>query len=157
MERFLWCQESVFSDVTSPANTKHSSKPVIKFSKLPSRKNACDRLIPPSLTVSRDGHTEKTMLPFPSHWMGYDRGDSFPFDFEPNGIQFGSKSNVKLSPRSYSIQCERKWKHNFLIAWSAVPTAPIPSWNRSDKNISFSYRKTAVFNGKTLWFWHEKC
>ena len=22
--------------------------------------------------------------------MGYDRGDSFPFDFEPNGIQFGS-------------------------------------------------------------------
>ena len=22
--------------------------------------------------------------------MGYDRGDSFPFDFEPNGIPFGS-------------------------------------------------------------------
>ena len=21
--------------------------------------------------------------------MGYDRGDSFPFNFEPNGIQFG--------------------------------------------------------------------
>ena len=21
--------------------------------------------------------------------MGYDRGDSFPFDFEPNGIPFG--------------------------------------------------------------------
>ena len=28
--------------------------------------------------------------------MGYDRGDSFPFDFEPNGIQFGSKSKGKL-------------------------------------------------------------
>ena len=24
--------------------------------------------------------------------MGYDRGDSFPFNFEPNGIPFGSKS-----------------------------------------------------------------
>ena len=24
--------------------------------------------------------------------MGYDRGDSFPFDFELNGIPFGSKS-----------------------------------------------------------------
>ena len=41
--------------------------------------------------------------------MGYDRGDSFPFDFEPNG-----KSKEKLSPRSYPIQCERKWKHSFL-------------------------------------------
>ena len=46
--------------------------------------------------------------------MGYDRGDSFPFDFESNGIQFGSKSKGKLSPRSYPIQCERKWKYSFL-------------------------------------------
>ena len=27
--------------------------------------------------------------------MGYDRGDSFPFDFEPNEIPFGSKSKGK--------------------------------------------------------------
>ena len=33
--------------------------------------------------------------------MGYDRGDSFLFDFEPNGILFGSKSKGKLSPRSH--------------------------------------------------------
>ena len=46
--------------------------------------------------------------------MGYDRGDSFPFDFEPNEIQFSSKSKRKLSPRLYPIQCERKWKHSFL-------------------------------------------
>ena len=46
--------------------------------------------------------------------MGYDRGDSFPFDFEPKGIQFGSKSKGKLSTRSYPIQCERKWKHSFI-------------------------------------------
>ena len=45
--------------------------------------------------------------------MGYDRG-SFPFDFEPNGIQFGSKSKEKLSPRSYPIQFERNWKYRFL-------------------------------------------
>ena len=48
--------------------------------------------------------------------MGYDRGDSFPFDFEPNGIPFRSKSRRKLSPRSYPIDCERKWKRSFLSA-----------------------------------------
>ena len=46
--------------------------------------------------------------------MGYDRGDSFPSDFEPNRIPFGSKLKGKLSPRSYSIQFEKKWKYNFL-------------------------------------------
>ena len=46
--------------------------------------------------------------------MGYDRGDGFPFDFEPNGIPFGSKSNGKLSPRSDPIQFERKWNTSFL-------------------------------------------
>ena len=46
--------------------------------------------------------------------MGYDRGDSFPLDFQPNGIPFGSQSKRKLSPRSYPIQCERKPKHSFL-------------------------------------------
>ena len=30
--------------------------------------------------------------------MGYDRDDSFPFDFEPNRVPFGSKSKEKLSP-----------------------------------------------------------
>ena len=44
--------------------------------------------------------------------MGYDRGESFPFDFEPNEIPFGSKSKGKLSP--YPIQCERKCKYSFL-------------------------------------------
>ena len=29
--------------------------------------------------------------------MGYDRGDSFPFDFEPNRIPICSKSKGKLS------------------------------------------------------------
>ena len=27
--------------------------------------------------------------------MGYNRGDSFPFDFEPNGILFGSKLTLQ--------------------------------------------------------------
>ena len=27
---------------------------------------------------------------FLSYWKEYDRGDSFPFDHESNGIQFGS-------------------------------------------------------------------
>ena len=46
--------------------------------------------------------------------MGYDRGDRFPFDFEPNEIPFGSKSKGNLSPRSYPIHCERNWKYSFL-------------------------------------------
>ena len=46
--------------------------------------------------------------------MGYDRGDSFPFDFEPNGILFGSKLKGKLSPRSYPIPFERNWEYSFL-------------------------------------------
>ena len=46
--------------------------------------------------------------------MGYDRGDSFPFDFEPNGIPFSSKSKGKPSLRSYPIQCEGKWEYSFL-------------------------------------------
>ena len=50
--------------------------------------------------------------------MRYDRGDSFPFDFEPNGSPFGSKSKRKLLPRSYPIQFERKWKYSFLSAVS---------------------------------------
>ena len=48
--------------------------------------------------------------------MGYDGGDSFPFDFEPNGTPFGSKSKGKLSPRYYPIQLERKWNTSFLSA-----------------------------------------
>ena len=46
--------------------------------------------------------------------MGYDHSDSFPFDSEPIGIPFNSKPKGKLSPRSYPIQCERKWKYSFL-------------------------------------------
>ena len=45
--------------------------------------------------------------------MEFDRGDSLLFDFEPNGIQFGSKSTKNLSPRSYFIEIERKWKSIF--------------------------------------------
>ena len=51
--------------------------------------------------------------------MGYDRGGSYPSNFEPNGHPFGLKSNGKLSPRSYPMQCERKWKHGFLSAGSS--------------------------------------
>ena len=50
--------------------------------------------------------------------MGYDRGDSFPLDFEPNAIPFGSKYKGKLSPRSYPIQCERNLKYSFIGVWS---------------------------------------
>ena len=56
----------------------------------------------------------KLYFQFLSHWMGYDRGDSIPLDFEPNGILFCSKSKGKLLPWSYPIHIERKWKYSFL-------------------------------------------
>ena len=46
--------------------------------------------------------------------MECDHGDSFLINFEPNGAPFGTKSNGKLSPRSYPIQFERKWSTSFL-------------------------------------------
>ena len=52
--------------------------------------------------------------------MVYDLGDSFPFDFEPNGIPFGSKSKGKLTPRSYPIHCERQWKYSFLSVYHTI-------------------------------------
>ena len=48
--------------------------------------------------------------------MGYDRGYSFPFDFEPNEIPIGSKLKGKLLPRSYPIQFEKKMNYSFLSA-----------------------------------------
>ena len=52
--------------------------------------------------------------------MGYDDGDSFPFDFEPNGIPFDSKSKGKLSPRW-------KWKFSFLSVDTCYATARMNS------------------------------
>ena len=34
----------------------------------------------------------KLVFHFLANSMGYDHGDSFPFDFEPNGIPFGSEN-----------------------------------------------------------------
>ena len=71
-------------------------------------------------------HVWKTDFYFLSNCMEYDRGDSFPYGFEPNGIffgwtkfgffepngiLFGSKSIGKLSPISYSVWFE--WKFYF--------------------------------------------
>ena len=35
----------------------------------------------------------KLVFHFHSNWIGYDRSDRFPFDFEPNQISIGSKKN----------------------------------------------------------------
>ena len=64
--------------------------------------------------------------------MGYNR---FPFNFEPNGIPFGTKLKGKLSPRSYSIQFERKLKYSFLSVLAKQTNEIHPS-NRQ-KNIIF--------------------
>ena len=59
--------------------------------------------------------------------MGYDRGDGFPLDFEPNAILFGSKSRGKPSPRSYPTQRDRKLKYSFLSAVGSKISESLPS------------------------------
>ena len=57
--------------------------------------------------------------------MGYDRGDSFPFDFEPNGDPFGSKFKRKLSPRSdIHIDIPFNVKGNGNIIFSVYTPSP---------------------------------
>ena len=76
-----------------------------------------------------------------SNWMGYDRGDSFFFRGDPNGIPLGSKSKGKLSPR-YRIHFERNWKYCFLsVGLHACPTPNSSSlwvfpcgWNITQNN-----------------------
>ena len=47
--------------------------------------------------------------------MGYDRGDSFPFDFEPNGIPFGSE-NRKENCNHDHIPFNLKGKGNIVFS-----------------------------------------
>ena len=53
---------------------------------------------------------------FLSNQMGYNRGDSFPFDFEQHGISFSSKSKGKLSPQLFPIRYERKLKSSLFFS-----------------------------------------
>ena len=48
--------------------------------------------------------------------MGYDRGDSFLLDFEPNGNPFGSKSNEKLSVNQDHIPFNGKENGNIVFS-----------------------------------------
>ena len=51
--------------------------------------------------------------------MGYGGcGDSFPFNFEPNGILFGLKSKGKLSPQPYPF--DLKGNGNTVFAVHAI-------------------------------------
>ena len=93
--------------------------------------------------------------------MGYDHGDSFPFDFEPNGIPFGSKG--KLSPGSYPIQSERNWKYSFFsdaapfIGRSGIKNIPsvlvygVPR-NQNTKRVIGSCFECLFLSLRSRWF-----
>ena len=54
--------------------------------------------------------------------MGYDRGDSFPSNFEPNVISFGSKLVGKLSQFSQCTGVLFRWdKTSFMRVSNRVP------------------------------------
>ena len=56
----------------------------------------------------RPSSLRKLYFHFLSHRMGYDRGDSFPIDFEPNEIQFGSKSKGNFERNGIHLVQNRK-------------------------------------------------
>ena len=104
---------------------------------------------------------------FHSNSKEYDRSDSFPFDYEPNGIPFGSRSKGKLSVQSFPFQFERKknlifsvivsktlknianngtsikLKHPSIVKYhySALDSKsnPINKWAYSDEKIFFEF------------------
>ena len=99
----------------------------------------------------------------------------FTFDSEPNGIQFGSKSKLKPSPRLYCIEFERKcdeclWvqhEHSAcnLFPWTfrnyAIPWALHHKWIQGN-SLSGSYEKKDRsldrldhINKQSVWI-HEK-
>ena len=53
--------------------------------------------------------------------MGYDRGDSFSFDFEPNGIPFGSE-NGKENCHHNHIPFNARGIGNIVFSVNASPT-----------------------------------
>ena len=54
--------------------------------------------------------------------MGYDRGDMFPFDFEPNGIPFVSENRKETCPHDH-IPFNLKGNGNIVFAvYTLVPT-----------------------------------
>ena len=86
--------------------------------------------------------------------MGYDRGDSFPFDFEPNGFLFGSKSNGKLSPRSYPIQFERIWNASFLSVAPFLCDVPLVNINMDRLSNTTIMRNSITNEGKNKMSWN---
>jgi len=84
--------------------------------------------------------TEKTRFPFPSALNGIWLWRQFSCRFwtKWNSIWF-RKSTGKLSPRSYPIQCERKWKYSFLIVaflarLETLPRSLVVFFSRTGKN-----------------------
>ena len=80
--------------------------------------------------------------------MEHDHGDNFSFDFEPNGILFSSKLDRKLSPRSYSIQFERKGKSIFVsvtsIAMLRFSSVSHPLLFRFSASLPFLFHSTST-------------
>ena len=66
--------------------------------------------------------------------MGCDGGASFPFDFEPNGLPFGSRSREGLSPRSCPILCGGRWRYG-LLRKSFISNFKNPSRKTREYNI----------------------
>ena len=53
-------------------------------------------LISGTIRVAKYATLRKLYFHFLSNWRGYGSGDSFPFDFEPNGSLFGCTDCVQI-------------------------------------------------------------
>ena len=72
------------------------------------------RTYPLSDCIIIKNHARKLCFHFLSHRMGQDRGDSIIFDFEPNGILFGSK-NLKENCHHDHIPFNSKGNGNMVF------------------------------------------
>ena len=85
---------------------------------------------------------------FLSHWLGYDRGDSFPFDLKPNGILFGLNRNENC--HHHHIPFNVKIIGNIVFS---VWTFQLKKWKLSQSLTmnSCAFEPTCVFSLQILW------
>ena len=87
--------------------------------------------------------------------MGYDRGNSFPFDFEPNEIPFGSK--LKGNCHHDHIPFNAKRKRNIVMSGHRVPARRIVGSGNGAVKCFEEKRRLHVYTWQQLYIYINMC
>ena len=91
--------------------------------------------------TSRWSKLRKPLFHFLSNWMGHDRGDSFPFDFEPNGIPCTTTNMYHIFLTFLNISI------TFRIEWDMiVVTVFFSHWMGYDRGDSFPFKLNGIWS-----------